>query len=147
MLHRFDFTPLFSVSLWLILGMAVPILAENPPASTYKPGFWQPVARINPKLPLNVYIVNQSGLILEYGLTEERAVQKIPVAATTRLNVKPLPLYVLINPIAAAGRVELKYDLAVAGNNTLTVTVRRLGEGATGDRALNIDKAGAVYLH
>jgi hypothetical protein len=136
------------VSAILALTASLPIsgLAQTPPAKTYQPGYWQPIARINPQQPVSIVIVNQSGLPLEYGLTAERPVNKIPIGETTRVNSKPLPMYLLINP-QKAEQVGLTFDVAIAEGNTVTVTVRTLADTQTpGDNALNFDKTGAIYV-
>jgi hypothetical protein len=137
---------LLVIGFMLQAGLVMPVLAaDTPVAKTYQPGYWQPVARVNPQQPVNVLIVNQTGLELEYGLTEDRPIQTIPVNETIRLNSKPLPMHLPINLTSSGGRDALKYEVATEGN-TVTVLIKRLENTIDGDRTLSINKTGAIYL-
>ena len=53
------------------LFMATPFsgaIAENPPATTYQSGFWQPVAELDTDKKVTVKLVNQTKIPLEYGV-------------------------------------------------------------------------------
>ena len=56
----------------LVIGLTVPALAQNPPARTYQPGYWQPIARVNSKSPVTVTLVNQTKFPLSYSFLDER---------------------------------------------------------------------------
>ncbi|MBW4665665.1 MAG: hypothetical protein KME01_15965 [Chroococcus sp. CMT-3BRIN-NPC107] len=44
----------------LVIGLTVPVLAQNPPARTYQPGYWQPIARVNSNSPVTCYFSKQN---------------------------------------------------------------------------------------
>ncbi|MBW4540426.1 MAG: hypothetical protein KME43_14965 [Myxacorys chilensis ATA2-1-KO14] len=46
-----------------------PSISQNISASTHRPGFWQPKARINPTDPIQIVILNQTDFPLDFGLT------------------------------------------------------------------------------
>lgn len=43
--------------------------AQDPPATTYQPGFWQPVGRFDPKKPVKVKLVNKTDVALDYDIS------------------------------------------------------------------------------
>ncbi|MEI2581543.1 hypothetical protein [Scytonema sp. PRP1] len=129
------------------LGLVTPTLtnAANPPARTYQPGYWQPVARVqNPNQPVQIKVVNQTGLPLQYGLTSGKGgIRELPVGASGVLSNTSLPDYLLVN--ALQPRVKLRYDIAVNGN-VATVQVYQVEAGAS-DITLNFDQSGAIYVY
>lgn len=126
-----------------IAATPVVVSAEQPKASTYHPGFWQPVAQINPNLPTQVEIINQTGLPLEYGLTTD-TVHPLSPGSSTTLSEVPLPTNLLINP--SVSNRSLKYDIAVA-DNVVTVKVRQVMSDSPGDGAINIKPDGGIYIY
>jgi hypothetical protein len=124
---------------------ATPIMvsAEQPKASTYQPGFWQPKAQINPNLPTQVEVINQTGLPLQYGLTTDTSHPLSPGSSATLRDV-PLPANLLINPTVS--NRSLKYDIAVA-NNVVTVKIRQVMIDTPGDGAINIKPDGGIYIY
>lgn len=133
------------------------VLAETPPtqttplsASTYQDGFWQPVARVNPEIPIEIKFVNQTGEAIEYGLTGDRDIpQKLSANETAVLrDVSPDShiLISLLNPSNAGLGGNLKYDVAVT-DNLLTVTVEQHDNFVTGDSAVNIHSNGGIYIY
>ncbi|PSO59995.1 MAG: hypothetical protein BRC38_10915 [Cyanobacteria bacterium QH_6_48_35] len=119
---------------------------ETSSANTYQPGFWQPEVRANATRPVQIEFINQTGLTLEYALTTNQAPprQLLPNGSAT-LSQFPLPANVLINPTHSSG--NLKYDVAVAEDNVVTVEIRQVPEEAAGDNALNINQSGAIYIY
>ncbi|NEP46046.1 MAG: hypothetical protein F6K35_45325 [Okeania sp. SIO2H7] len=133
------------------------VKAESPPAetspsiaSTYQEGFWQPVARVNPQLPIDIKFVNQTGEAIEYGLTGNQNIpQKLSANETAFLsNVSPDShvLISLLNPSNAGLGGNLKYDVAVT-DNLVTLTIEKHSDFVTGDSALNIHNSGAIYIY
>ncbi|MBS0017281.1 MAG: hypothetical protein KFF72_13180 [Arthrospira sp. SH-MAG29] len=119
------------------------ILAQNPPAaSTYNPGPWQPVARINPQQSVNLTLVNQSSVTLEYGLTTT-GTANLANGQSISYNNLPLDSYVVINPLVAS--LSLQYNLEVVNNN-ITLTVRPSGDQA-GLRTVNIQSTGGIFIY
>ncbi len=60
-----------TLSLVFSLGLAFPpsLPAQNPPATTFQPGPWQPVARVNTSRPVEIKIINQTDIDLNYDLS------------------------------------------------------------------------------
>ncbi len=131
---------LWSLVLW---GQPPTALAQDPPAETYQPGPWQPVARIDPAESVDVLIVNQTLLPLVYGLTDPDALERaLPLGETSQLRITSLPAFLTIN---TEERTALRYTLTVQGNE-VRVEVERVND-VVGDRTLNIDDTGAIYIY
>lgn len=132
------------LSLGAMLGIFVPVgVAQDPPAQTFQPGPWQPVARIDPTQPVQVQIINQSGSVLVYGLTDPNAVeQEVPATQIAQTQIGTYPSFLTINTIE---RSALRYDLRVT-DNQIQVQVQRIND-VVGDRTLNIDDTGAIYIY
>lgn len=133
------------LSLGLSLPQGLPTQAETPPASTYQEGFWQPVARVNPKQAIGIQIVNQSGYLLEYGLTEDRGFTQIRPNETGRVYTEPLPMYLAIYPVRAS-RAILKFNVSVVSGNQIIITVRKSSRGTENNSSVDIDVTGAIYV-
>lgn len=120
-----------------------PAWAQDPPAETFQPGPWQPVARIDPDQPVQVQILNQAGSLLVYGLTDPDAVElELPPTQIAQIPILSLPAFLTINTIE---RSALQYDLTVQ-DNQVTVQVTRIND-VVGDRTLNVDDTGAIYIY
>ncbi|MFQ4145857.1 hypothetical protein [Chlorogloeopsis sp. ULAP02] len=158
------------IKIWLVGGvtlvasLTVPVLAQkpptpklptqqklptqNPPARTYNPGYWQPIARVNPKQAVTVILINETNSPLKYNFLDGRADNDLPVGGNAKLNNVTLPVNIAIyNPSqeAAAGKAGgLRYETS-AQDNTIEVRVRPVD--AAGYRVLNISKAGGVYAY
>lgn len=118
-------------------------LAQDPPAETYQPGPWQPIARIDSTRPVQIQIVNRVGALLEYGLTDPDTIEQIlPTGQTAQTVIVSLPAFLTINTLE---RSALKYFLTVQGNQ-VTVQVERIND-VVGDRTLNIADTGAIYIY
>ena len=133
------------------LIISVPVLAQDPPARTYQPGFWQPVARVNINRPIAIKLINQTEVVLEYSLTANEAPPRQLLPRNTAvLREIPLPAYVLINPTSSnldSSRVYLKYEVAVGNDNVVTVKIRQISGDIPGNTTLNIQENGAIYLY
>ena len=128
-----------------------PTLAQNPPAETYQPGFWQPVGRVNLQRPITVKLVNKTGLNIDYSITENRMEPSViqPRDTATLTNME-IPLYIVIYPDSSnpnTSRISLKYDVTVDENNVVTVEVKNIGRDTSGNRTFNIQKTGAIYVY
>lgn len=118
-------------------------LAQQPPASTYRPGFWQPTARINPKQAWQLQVVNQGNLSVQYGLSTGENATLTPGQSKT-LNNLDLPADLLIYSTAA--NTALKYTVTTQGN-TAIVNVREAAKGTAGNGSLVINPSGAIYIY
>ncbi|MGK7872148.1 MAG: hypothetical protein AB4426_02170 [Xenococcaceae cyanobacterium] len=134
------------------LMISAPLKAQNPPASTYQPGFWQPVARVDLNRPLEIKLINQTPLVLEYDLTTNRQVspQQLLPEKTAVLKELPLPAYLLINAESSNSQsplVNLKYEVAVTDDNVVTVKIKEISDDIPGDTTLNLHETGAIYIY
>lgn len=139
---------LFWIAGPLLVSLAVPALAQTPPATTYQPGYWQPVARVNPKSPITVTLVNQTGVRLNYNQLDGSAEGDLPVGASKQVSGITLPSNIAVydpSPQAATGRAGgLKYVTSGNGNDVkVTILPTRSGR----DQVVNISRTGAVYIY
>lgn len=133
----------------LCVSIAVPVFAQNSPARTYQPGYWQPVARVNPGGPVNVMLINQTKSPLKYNFLDDRGEKDLPVGGNAKEKISFLPVNIAIydpSPQAAASLASgLKYETAVdKQNNDLTVKVIPVENNSM--NVVNIAKTGAIYV-
>lgn len=126
--------------------------AQNPPAETFQPGFWQPVARVNPKMAITINLINKTDFKINYAVTEERMTPiVIEKEKSTMLKEVKVPIYLVIYPDNSnpnSSRINLKYDVSVdETTNILTVKIREVNESEFGNRTLNIQETGAIFLY
>ena len=120
-------------------------IAQNPPAKTYQPGPWQPVARVNPEAAIQVNIINQTGASLEYSLTTgEIDIRQIAAGKIAKLTNLPKDAYILINP--EMSQFSIKFDIQVIGNNTVNVIVQPSTD-PSGESTVNIQSNGGIYQY
>lgn len=147
---------LFTVTSIGILGSANIVKAEtdtpsnNPPAETYQPGFWQPVARVDVSKPINIKIINETGILLDYAFTDASVEPLLLEEGATRTieNIQP-PAYIVIYPDIKApnsSRISLKYFVNVTQDNTIELTVKQIENISDGNRTFNLQRTGAIYL-
>jgi hypothetical protein len=148
----------FVAGLPVVMGLSLPALAQKPstqispaqnrPARTYQPGYWQPIARIDPKQPITVVLINQTNSPLKYNFLDGRSDSDLPVEGNVELKDFSLPVNIAIynpTPEAAAGKGGgLRYETSVK-NNVVEVRVKPVKSG--GYRVLNISRAGGIYLY
>ncbi|MCU0536833.1 MAG: protein kinase [Hydrococcus sp. Prado102] len=123
---------------------------KNPPAQTYQPGFWQPVARINPKHPFKIKLVNQTNTAIEYALTtNEFAPRQLSSKESAVLTYIPLDGYLLINSTQSSQSAEvptsLQFEVTVSGN-VATVSIRQERSDRPADSTINVNQSGAIYI-
>ncbi|MBD2451945.1 hypothetical protein H6G76_33460 [Nostoc sp. FACHB-152] len=117
--------------------------AENKLPKTFHLGFWQPVARINPTQPLNLEVINQTNVPLQYGLTTTATKTVLPGNAA-EMNYISAPSNVLIYP--SQQEASLKYNVSKIGNTTI-VKVHQVASDTPGDGSLAINRTGAIYVY
>jgi hypothetical protein len=127
------------------------ITAQNPPAETYQPGFWQPVARVDLNRPITVKLINESGLAVDYAITEIKMEPiLIPEGETVTLeNVQP-SLYIVVYPNSKnpdSSRIALRYDVEVNEDNVVKVKIKQTEDGTESHRSFNLQNTGAIYLY
>jgi hypothetical protein len=135
--------------LTLILGItlnripSVGFTAVAQTANSFRPGPWQPIARIDPTQPVQVRILNQAGSLLEYGLTGPKdEVESLPSGEAVLFQIDQFPAYLTINTLE---RSALDYGLLTEGN-LLSLEVRKIND-VNGDRTLNVDDQGGIYIY
>lgn len=141
-------------SLVLSLGLAFPpsLPAQNLPATTFQPGPWQPVARVNISRPVEIKIINQTDIDLNYDLSAniDSSPQLLSPGTETTLRGLVIPAYILINRAnAAADRYSssLIYAVEVNQDNLVTITVTKVPGSAPGYTTFNINQQGAIYIY
>lgn len=129
----------------------LPALAQNLPAETYQPGFWQPVARVDTKLPVTIKLVNKTDFAVDYAVTTEKITPfGIKSQETTTITEVKIPLYLVIYPNSSnpnSSRINLKYSVQVDDNNVVTVNISEVDNNTPSNRTLNIQETGAIFLY
>ncbi|MEL7037160.1 MAG: hypothetical protein AAFO04_16280 [Cyanobacteria bacterium J06592_8] len=120
------------------------IAQEQDPAPTYQPGFWQPVARVNPNEPITVNIKNQSGVTIEYSLTTGPMETRVLAnGSETQLASLPKDSYIIINPKSSS--MTLKHEITT-DNNTVYITVEADSD-FSGESTVHLHPTGAIYKY
>jgi serine/threonine-protein kinase len=133
-----------------LLSLGIPVfnsisIAQNPPAETYQPGPWQPVARVNPEANIQVNIINQTGVSLDYSLTTgEIEIRQVTAGNTAELTSLPEDAYILINP--KASQFSIKFDIKVTGDNIVNINVQQ-SDDPSGESTVNIQPNGGIYQY
>ncbi len=129
------------------------VLAQDPPATTYKSGFWQPVAEFDADKKITVKLVNQTQIPLEYGLagSEEQPSQKIEAGQTGTLEDVDDSANIAIYPSISLDPDKpfvLKFEVKVdPKTNTINVNIVKADRGFMGHRSINLQDTGKVYLY
>jgi hypothetical protein len=130
----------------------VPAIAQdqNPPAETFQPGFWQPIARVDITQPITLKIINDSGILLDYALTDS-TLEPSTIAVDVTETIKSLqpPSYIVIYPDIKnpnASRINLKYSVAVVSDNTIELRVTQIDSVSLGNRTFNLQPTGAIFV-
>ena len=129
------------------------MIAQNPPAKTHQPGFWQPAVRLAIDKPITIQIINKTDVSIDYNLTTNQVASPVNIEPGKSSTIKDflLPVYLLINPsvgMAEKGTFVLRYETSVnEKSNQLIVNVTKIAGDAAGNNTLNISETGAVYLY
>ena len=129
------------------------VLAQDPPATTYQSGFWQPVAEFDTDKKVTVKLVNQTKIPLEYGVAgnEEAPSEKIDAGQTGTLENVDNSSNIAIYPSIAVDPDKpfvLKFEVTVdATSNTINVNIVKAKSGFMGHRSINLQDTGKVYLY
>ena len=125
--------------------LTAPSLAEDPPAKTYQPGFWQPVARVNPQQPVRVNLINKTSSGLNYSLTTgEIGTRQVAAGNTTELTNLPKEAYLVINPQTPS--ISIRFKIEVVGNNMVKITATPSPD-PSGESTINIQSNGGIYKY
>ncbi len=146
------FKSLVISSLVLAIASHVPAIAQdqNPPAETFQPGFWQPIARVDLSKPITLKIINDSGTALDYALTDTISEpSEIEVGATETIESLQPPSYIVIYPDTKnpnSSRINLKYLVEVTPDNTIELRVTQIDSVSQGNRTFNLQTTGAIFV-
>jgi hypothetical protein len=124
------------------VGLSPISTAQSAPriAATYRPGYWQPLGRVNPNQSVQVTVINRSKEPLKYSLLKNLADKSIAPGSSAQLKFSA-PLFLNLN---ASGSQGLGAKLLTEGNR---VVVDVSGTPTPGFRVVNIDAAGGIYLY
>jgi hypothetical protein len=143
-----------TISLLLSLGIAFPVSlnAQNPPATTFQPGPWQPIARVDMNRPVVIKIINQTDVDLNYDLSAniDSSPQSLVPGANTTLRDFVIPAYILINRANSASdpySSSLLYAVEVNKDNLVTITVTKILGDTPGYTTFNLNQQGAIYIY
>lgn len=114
-------------------------------ANTFSAGFWQPQAQVNPKEPIKVTILNQSGIRVNYAFGRNAA-GILPANDTTNFTAGSINQVQDIVNVNIYSPQELQFDYSTdPRQNQLFVRVRLASNPADEDRSVYIDETGRVY--
>ncbi|MDJ0657960.1 MAG: hypothetical protein QNJ42_00560 [Crocosphaera sp.] len=142
-----------SLILLLTLGLSPVsvVQAQDPPAETYQPGYWQPVARFDTKRMVEVNIMNQTDIPIEYDLTDLESMnpQALQPKETGNLKGFGSAANIVIYPLVHdATEFNLRYQVKVdEDNNIVNVSVVKDKPSFLGHRSINLQRTGAIYLY
>ncbi len=139
----------------LTLGILAlpPALAKDPPATTYTPGFWQPVERFNSAKPVSIKLINNSGLDLDYDITtlESFSPATLKSGESSVLSGFGDSTYVMVYP-AQSYSTDTPFTLRFVATvdettNQVSVTVDKADKNFLGHRTINLQTTGAIYFY
>ncbi|MFB2895695.1 hypothetical protein ACE1CI_22540 [Aerosakkonemataceae cyanobacterium BLCC-F50] len=114
-------------------------------ANTFSTGFWQPQAQVNPKQPINITLLNQSGFPVNYGFGRNAA-GTLPPNGTSNFTAGSINEISDIVNVNIYSPEILAFDYSTdPQQNQLFVRVRLAGNPADEDRSVYIDETGRVY--
>lgn len=137
----------------LTFTVPISVMAQDPPAETYQPGYWQPVARFDTRKPVEIKLFNKTELPLEYDLTDLEFVnpETLPPGETGTLQNFGDSAYVVIYSIISNTEAEmpftLRFKVNVTDENVVMVTIEKAEPNFFGHRTLNLQKNGGIYLY
>lgn len=115
----------------------------------YSLGFWQPQVAVNPRLPIQLLLLNQAGIPLIYEPTigtsvKEQSQLRPRGTATINVVISHQTGDIASILIHASTELDALHFEFAARDNTILVLIRRAGAEKT-DKAVNIDEKGRVY--
>jgi hypothetical protein len=142
------------LGLFIAAGWSVaPALTQTPPSNATRTNptvrlaatFWEPVARVDPSRPVKIQIVNKTNETIEYIVGTQTGFRRLAPGQSSQLSGIALPVYLDINPIR--DRALLRYQVSVPNSKTNQALVEVYGSSSGGQRSLNIDQTGAIYIY
>lgn len=114
-------------------------------ANSFSPGFWQPQAQVNPKQPIKIALLNQSGVRVNYSFGRNAA-GILPPNGTTNFTAGSINQVNDIVNVNIYASEELAFDYSTdPRENQLFVRIRLASNPADEDRSVYIDETGRVY--
>ncbi|MBD1913564.1 MULTISPECIES: hypothetical protein [unclassified Leptolyngbya] len=118
---------------------------------------WEPVARIeNPRFPVQISLLNQTGIDLDYGFTDTSNASPNTLAPNARatLTLTNPSVLLSINPIQTSTDSNiplLLFDVRVQSNNAIEVILKPgSGNDLTGDaigQVLDVQESGGIFVY
>jgi serine/threonine-protein kinase len=103
------------------------------------------VARVNPEAAIQVNIINQTGVSLDYSLTTgEIEIRQVATGETAKLTYLPEDAYILINP--KASQFSIQFDIKVTEENIVNIIVQPSAD-PSGETTVNIQSNGGIYQY
>jgi hypothetical protein len=139
--------------------------AQDPPATTFQPGFWQPIGRFDPKKPVKVKLVNETDLALDYDITnlESFPPMVVPPGESALLENFGDNAYIMVYPDENTPSNQdhsfvLKFSVPVdartqmvGADNLAVITVTKadanVEERFYGHRSINLQPTGAIFFY
>ncbi|WP_267384490.1 hypothetical protein [Cyanobacterium sp. uoEpiScrs1] len=133
------------------------ILAQNPPAETYQPGYWQPVGRFDIRRSVEVVLINTTEIPMEYDITDLKSTnpQSLKPKETGSLKNFGDSAYIVIYPIISVdpdSPLTLRFNVQVEEDNKIIVfietdIINKKNPNFLGHRAINLQSNGGIYLY
>ena len=146
-------------TLLAILTISLPrqTLAQNLPAETYQPGYWQPIDRFDTKRPVEVLLINKTEIPLEYDITDMRSTNPQALRAGEIGTLKNFgdSAYIVVYPTISVdpnNPLTLRFNVKVEEDNKIIVfiengTISKKNPNFLGHRAINLQENGGIYLY
>jgi hypothetical protein len=128
-------------------------ISQPSPTGGREPGFWQPETDVNVNLPINVTLLNNTDVSLEYSLQDGGFRQLGSGTGVGLGNFRLNPtsetdrdrnLNVFINSPVGSSDVPLHFEITSVGND-VRIAIRRAMTGERIDRGFYTDERGRIY--
>jgi len=146
----------------LVLGAMVSSDAARAQAQNQIPPIsqrftWEPIARIeNPRFPIQIALVNQTGISLDYGFTDDPEAIPLTLSPDARSSVTLTDPSILlsVNPVSTStdGDIPLLlFEVQVQSDNAIEVIIKPGGgDDLTGDaigQVLDVQESGGIFVY
>lgn len=133
------------------------ILAQNLPAETYQPGYWQPVDRFDVNRSVEVLLINTTEIPLEYDITALKSTNPQALKAGEMGTLKNFgnSAYIVVYPTISVdpnNPLTLRFNVKVEKDNKVIVLIKKdiiskKNPNFLGHRAINLQENGGIYLY
>lgn len=101
--------------------------------------------------PVTLKIINDSGIVLDYALTDANIEPfKLEEGATRSIKNLETPAYIVIYPdinTPNSSRISLKYLVEVTPDNVVELRVKQIESISQGNRTFNLQSTGGIFLY